>query len=123
MKTRRIDQKLLWNTAADDTGAAEAIFLGEHHTRTMLRGNARGAHATRSASNNEKIDVVIGHVTFRVRAFSSLLAYCLSPARKDYPPRCRHNSCSHQALWALRQWPFFRAVIGRKPADLSILVR
>ncbi len=60
-KARRIDQKLLRHAAADDAGAAEAIFLGDHDARAMLGGDARGAHAARSASDDEKIDVVIGH--------------------------------------------------------------
>jgi hypothetical protein len=42
----------------------------------MLRGDARGAHTARSASNDEEIDVVIGHATYRARAFSSRRAFC-----------------------------------------------
>ena len=61
-KPRCIDQQLLRHAAADDAGAAEAIFLGDHHARAVLGGNARGAHAARAASDNEKIDVVISHL-------------------------------------------------------------
>src|SRR5580704_8145376 len=61
VKARRIDQKLLRHAATDDAGAAEAIFLRDHDARAMLGGNARGAHPARPASNDEKIDLVIGH--------------------------------------------------------------
>ena len=61
-KTRRIDQELLRHAAADDAGAAEPILLGDHNARAVLGGNARSAHAARTASDNEKIDVVISHV-------------------------------------------------------------
>ena len=60
-KARRIDEKLLRHAAANDAGAADAIFLREHHPRAMLRGDARGAHAARATAYDKKIDVVIGH--------------------------------------------------------------
>jgi hypothetical protein len=76
MKPRRIDQELLGHAAANDAGAAEPIFLGNHDAGAMLGGNARRAYAARSASNDEKIDVALRHVTDRVRAFSSRRAFC-----------------------------------------------
>ena len=61
MKARGVDQKLLGHTAADHTGAAEPVFLGEHDARPMLGGNPGGANAAGPASDHEKVDVSLGH--------------------------------------------------------------
>ncbi len=76
VEARGIDQKLLRHAAADDAGAAEAIFLRQHHARAVLRGNARGAHAARAAADDEQIDVEIRHATYRVRASSFRRVTC-----------------------------------------------
>src|SRR5579862_1459428 len=71
VETRGIDQKLFRYAAADDAGAAEAVFLGERDARAVLRGNAGRAHAARTAANDEKVKVEIGHIRCHARAFSS----------------------------------------------------
>ena len=58
---RGVNQQLLWHAAADHAGAADAVFLRDHHPRAMLAGNARGTHAAGARTNNKKIDVVVGH--------------------------------------------------------------
>ena len=60
-KARGIDQKLLRHAAADDAGAADAIFLGDHHARAVTRRNARGPHAARARADDKQIDVVVRH--------------------------------------------------------------
>jgi hypothetical protein len=39
-EARGIDEQLLGHAAADDAGAADAVRLGHHHLRAMLRGDA-----------------------------------------------------------------------------------
>ena len=56
-----IDQELLGNAAADDAGAAQAVFLGQRHARTGQRRHAAGAHAARAAANDEKVVVELRH--------------------------------------------------------------
>src|SRR5207237_10195358 len=50
------------HAAADHAGATDAIFLRQHHARAIAGRDARGAHATRAAANDEKIGVELGHV-------------------------------------------------------------
>src|SRR4029079_751943 len=60
-KTRGIKEKLLRHAAADHAGTADAVFFRDHDARAVLARNARGAHATRSRTNDEKVEVVVGH--------------------------------------------------------------
>ena len=60
-KARGVDQELLRHAAANDAGAADAIFLGDHHPCAVAGGDARRAHAARTGANNEEIDVVVSH--------------------------------------------------------------
>src|SRR4029079_2731178 len=60
-KTRGINEKLLRHAAADHAGTADAVFFRDHDARAVLARNARGAHATRSRTNDEKVEVVVGH--------------------------------------------------------------
>ena len=60
-KARGIDQELLRHAAADHAGAADAVFLGDHHARAVARRDARGAHAARARPDDEQIDVVVRH--------------------------------------------------------------
>src|SRR5690242_6017635 len=62
MKPRGVDQKLLWHAAADHAGAAEPVFLGDHDARSVISGNASGAHAARPAADHEEIDIILGHI-------------------------------------------------------------
>jgi hypothetical protein len=57
-ETRGVNEQLLRHAAADDTGAADAEFLRDHHLRAVGRGDARGAHAARACSDHEQIDVL-----------------------------------------------------------------
>ena len=60
-KARGVDQQLLRHAAADHAGAADAIFLRQHHARAVTRGDARGAHAARAAADDEQIGIEVGH--------------------------------------------------------------
>src|SRR5579885_229717 len=40
-----VDEQFLGNAAADHAGAADAIFLGDHHPRAVACRDARGAYA------------------------------------------------------------------------------
>ena len=62
-KARCVDQQLLRHAAADHAGAAEAILLRQHDPGAVPRGNPCGAHPARAAPDDEKIDVVIGHLS------------------------------------------------------------
>ncbi len=58
-EARGVDQKLLGHAAANDAGAADPIFLGQHHPRAALGGHARGANAPGTAAYDEIVDVEI----------------------------------------------------------------
>src|SRR5262249_16690178 len=102
VKAGGIDEKLLGHTAADHAGTAEPVFLGKHDVRPVLGGNAGSADAARSASDYEKIGVMPGHITCRVRASSSRCAFCSLHPRKAYPPNCRPSSCFPRQFLVLR---------------------
>src|SRR5205807_40039 len=51
----------LRHAATDHASAADPVFLGDHHLGAVARGDARGAHATRAAADDEKIHVVLSH--------------------------------------------------------------
>src|SRR5579872_2265116 len=93
VKSRGVDQELLGHAATDDAGTTEPVFLGDHDARPMFGGDARGANAARSASDHEKIDVMFGHVKYRVRAFSFPPAFYWRPPRKAYRPSCWPLPC------------------------------
>jgi hypothetical protein len=60
-EARGVDQQLLRHTAADHAGAADAVLLGEHHAGAVAGRDARGAHATRAAADDEEVGVQVGH--------------------------------------------------------------
>src|SRR5262249_13546585 len=47
--------------AANDTGAAKAILLGNRHLGAVAGGDAGSAHAARSSSQNEQIKIICAH--------------------------------------------------------------
>ncbi len=116
-EARRIDQKLFRHAAADDAGAAEAIFLGDHDARAMLGGDARGAHAARTAADDEKIDVVIGHDNFVLHIVAALLHFNAHAAddvlTRDCPPSCRQDHALVEHFRLLERSPSGRAATGR----------
>src|SRR5262249_23607984 len=61
-KTRGVDQQLFWDAAADQAGAADTVLLGHHDARAVAGGDPRGAHAAGASSNDEEIDVMLGHI-------------------------------------------------------------
>ena len=73
-EARGVDQELLRHAAADHAGAADAVFLGDHHARAVARRDARGAHAARARADDEQIDVVIRHRPSALRAGSRAAA-------------------------------------------------
>ena len=91
VETRGIDQKLLRHAAADHAGAAEPVFLGDHHPRAVPRGDARGAHAARAAADDKQIDVVIGHARHRAEALP-LAIFRSAAFDKTNPVRTGENS-------------------------------
>ena len=58
---RGVDEELLRHAAADDAGAAEAVFFRDRHALAERSRDARGAHAARPAADDEEIIVVAGH--------------------------------------------------------------
>src|SRR5581483_10228034 len=56
-----VDEELLGHAAADDAGAAEAVFLRDRHLGAMPRGDAGGAHASRAAADDEEVVVELAH--------------------------------------------------------------
>ena len=61
MHMRGIDQKLLRHAAADHAGAADPVLLRHQHARAVAGGDPRRTHAARAATDDEQIDVAIGH--------------------------------------------------------------
>src|SRR3546814_13380480 len=58
---RTVDQQLLRHAAADHAGAAVTVFLGHRDARAMARGDPAGAHAARSATDHEEVEVILAH--------------------------------------------------------------
>ena len=54
-------EQLFRHTAADHAGAAHPVFLGDHHFGAVAGRDARGAHAARTAPDDEQIDVELSH--------------------------------------------------------------
>ena len=66
-KARGIDEQLLRHAAADHARAADAVLLGDHDVCAIARRDARRAHAARTGTDDEKIDVLIRHLASCVR--------------------------------------------------------
>jgi hypothetical protein len=62
---RGIDQKLLRHAAADHTGAADPILLGHQHLGAVAGRDPRCAHAARTATDDEQVDVAISQISAR----------------------------------------------------------
>src|SRR3546814_19009856 len=73
---RAVDQQLLGHATANDAGAADAIFLRHRDLRAMGRRHAGSPHAARSRADDEKVEVVVAHISLRCIA----PAYGASPA-------------------------------------------
>ena len=58
---RAIDQQLLGHAAANDAGAADAKLLGHRDLRPMRCGDTRRAHAARSCTDDEKVEIKLAH--------------------------------------------------------------
>ena len=58
---RAIDEQLLGHAAANDAGAADAKLLGHRDLRAMPRCDAGGAHAARSCTDDEKVEIIVAH--------------------------------------------------------------
>jgi hypothetical protein len=54
---RGVGEKLLWDAADVDAGAAEAVGLGDRYARAVGRRDAAGANAARAASDGEEVVV------------------------------------------------------------------
>src|SRR5205823_5579822 len=61
MDVRGINQKLFRHAAADHAGTAHPVLFGKHDARTMAGGDPGGAHATRTSTDDEQIDVELSH--------------------------------------------------------------
>ena len=66
-KSGRIDQQLLRHAAADDAGAADAEFLGDHYARAVAGRDARGAYAPGPGADDEQVDGAIRHAALFAR--------------------------------------------------------
>ena len=60
-KMRAIDEQLLGHAAADDAGAADAIFLGDGDARAMPRRNPRRPHPAGAGTDDEQVEVISCH--------------------------------------------------------------
>ena len=58
---RRIDKQLLGHTAANDTGATEAVILSDRNARPGPGRLAGGPYAARSGADDEEVEVEAGH--------------------------------------------------------------
>ena len=61
MDMRGIDEQLLGHAAANDAGAAEAVFLGDGDAGSVTGRDPRGAHPARAAADHEQIDIRVSH--------------------------------------------------------------
>src|SRR3546814_4698510 len=73
---RAVVLQLLGHATANDAGAADAIFLRHRDLRSECRRHAGSPHAARSRSDDEKVEVVVAHISIRCIA----PAYGASPA-------------------------------------------
>ena len=56
---RAVDEHLLGHAAADDTGPADAVFLGHGDLGAMRRRHAAGAHAARASADGEEVEIIL----------------------------------------------------------------
>src|SRR5258708_19076863 len=61
-KTRGVDEQLFRNTAADHARAADAVLLAYEYACTVTGRNPRGTHTARACSDDEQIEVIVGHI-------------------------------------------------------------
>ena len=61
VKVGAVDQQFLWNAAADNAGAADAVVIAHRHLGAVARGDAARADAPRSGADDKQIIVVTGH--------------------------------------------------------------
>src|SRR5260370_6812781 len=61
-KTRGVDEQLFRNTAADHARAADAVLLAYQYACTVTGRNPRGTHTARACSDDEQIEVIVGHI-------------------------------------------------------------
>ncbi len=57
----RVDHELLGHAAPDHAGSADAVLLRHHDPRPVAGRDPRRAHAARTASDDEEIDLVRTH--------------------------------------------------------------
>ncbi|MNX61455.1 hypothetical protein D3C86_923890 [compost metagenome] len=55
------DHELLGHAAANDAGAADAVFLGHGHLLAAQSGQARRTHPAGTGADDEEVVVVLGH--------------------------------------------------------------
>src|SRR5690606_16299809 len=65
---RGVNEQLFRNAAANNAGAADAIFLSDGDARAVSRSKPRGPDAARTRADGEKIVVVFGHAHSSFRA-------------------------------------------------------
>ena len=103
-----VDEQLLGYAAADRAGAAEAVLLGNGHLGAVARRDAPGAHAARSAADDEEVEVVVAHGKW------SLSLRGVVPCTRDglfvrhawiIPARLTRRKINHRYTVALRALP------------------
>ena len=56
-----VDHELLGHAAANDAGAADAVFLGDGDAGSGQRRHPRGPHSAGAGADDEEVVVVLGH--------------------------------------------------------------
>ena len=81
-------EQFLRHAAADHAGAAHPVLFGDHDLGAMAGGDAGGAHAARSATDDEEIDVEFGHVApAQSRTGSPIRSACCASSSRCGIPR------------------------------------
>ena len=63
MDVRADHEQLFRHAAADHAGAAHPVFFGDHDPGAVAGGDAGGANAARTATDDEQIDVELSHIS------------------------------------------------------------
>src|SRR6185369_2747543 len=62
MDVRADHEQLFRHAAADHAGAAHSVFFGHHDLGDVAGGDAGGANASRTATDDKQIDVELSHI-------------------------------------------------------------
>ncbi len=120
-KTRGVDEQLFRNTAADHARAADAVLLAYQYACTVTGRNPRGTHTARACSDDEQIEVIVGHIVGPTAAGAASDFIPEAPGGVDRRAILAAPSFSQKADGLTGRTPATTPVVCNAPHDLQLL--